>query len=62
MSARSSREVAGFTLVEVAVALFLISMVTTYGVLSFNGYFQRAAAQRASRWPAAGPPVPASLW
>ena len=36
-------------MVEVAIALFVISVVTTFGVLSFNGYFQRAAAQRAAQ-------------
>jgi type II secretory pathway pseudopilin PulG len=41
--------VGGFTLLEVAITLLLIGTVTTFGVLSFGGYFQRAAAQRAAQ-------------
>jgi Tfp pilus assembly protein FimT len=33
----------------VAITLLLIGIVTTFGVLSFDGYFQRAAAQRAAQ-------------
>lgn len=43
------RRTHGFTLLEVVVGLMLISAATAFGVLSFNGYFQRAAAQRASQ-------------
>jgi prepilin-type N-terminal cleavage/methylation domain-containing protein len=39
----------GFTILEVLIALVLISLVTTFGVLSFSGYFQRSAAQRAAQ-------------
>ena len=43
------RNARGFTLLEVAVTLMLIGIVTTFGVLRFNGYFQRVAAQRAAQ-------------
>ena len=53
MTARSSRTTGastrGFTLIELAITLLLISMATASGVLSFNGYFQRVAAQRAAQ-------------
>jgi prepilin-type N-terminal cleavage/methylation domain-containing protein len=39
----------GFTIIEVLVMLALISLVTTFGILRFNGYFQRSAAQRAAQ-------------
>ncbi len=49
MTARASRGDRGFTLIELAIALLLISLATTIGLLSFNGYFQRVAAQRAAQ-------------
>ena len=36
-------------MLEVAITLLLIGLVTTFGVLSFDGYFQRVAAQRAAQ-------------
>ena len=39
----------GFTLLEVAITLLLVGVVTTFGVLTLSGYFQRAAAQRAAQ-------------
>jgi prepilin-type N-terminal cleavage/methylation domain-containing protein len=48
-SARPTGRAGGFTLLELVIALLLISMVTTYGILQFSGYFQRAAAQRAAQ-------------
>jgi prepilin-type N-terminal cleavage/methylation domain-containing protein len=39
----------GFTLIEVVIALVVIGVVTTFGTLSFSGYFQRVAAQRAAQ-------------
>jgi len=39
----------GFTLLEVLVSLAIIAVVTTFGILRFNGYFQRTAAQRAAQ-------------
>jgi prepilin-type N-terminal cleavage/methylation domain-containing protein len=39
----------GFTLLEVVVSLVIISLVMTFGILSFSGYFQRTAAQRAAQ-------------
>ena len=39
----------GFTLIEVLVVLTLFSVVLTIGLISFGGYFQRIAAERAAQ-------------
>ena len=39
----------GFTLIEVLVVLSLSGVVLTIGMISFGGYFQRIAAQRAAQ-------------
>ena len=39
----------GYTLLELVIVLVVMSVVTTFGVLSFSGYFQRTAAQRAAQ-------------
>jgi prepilin-type N-terminal cleavage/methylation domain-containing protein len=38
----------GFTLIEILVVLTLIGVGLTYAALSFGGYFQRVAAERAA--------------
>jgi prepilin-type N-terminal cleavage/methylation domain-containing protein len=38
----------GFTLIEILVVLMLMGVGLAYAVLSFGGYFQRVAAQRAA--------------
>ena len=49
MSAASRRPPRGFTLIELVVVLLLIGAATAIGLLSFGGYFQRVAAQRAAQ-------------
>jgi prepilin-type N-terminal cleavage/methylation domain-containing protein len=52
MSSASGRplgERRGYTLLELVVVLVVISVVTTFGILQFSGYFQRTAAQRAAQ-------------
>ncbi len=39
----------GFTLIEMLVVLSLVGIGLTYATLSFGGYFQRVAAQRAAQ-------------
>lgn len=39
----------GFTLIEVVVVLTLVGIGLTYAALSFGGYFQRVAAERAAQ-------------
>jgi prepilin-type N-terminal cleavage/methylation domain-containing protein len=39
----------GFTLIEVLVVLVLLGGVLTVGAVSFGGYFQRVAAERAAQ-------------
>ncbi|MEQ1919385.1 MAG: type II secretion system protein, partial [Elusimicrobiota bacterium] len=39
----------GFTLIEVLVVLTLVGIGLTYASLTFGGYFQRIAAQRAAQ-------------
>jgi prepilin-type N-terminal cleavage/methylation domain-containing protein len=46
---RSARARGGFTLIELVVVLVLIGAATAVGLLSFGGYFQRVAAQRAAQ-------------
>ncbi|MGE0158467.1 MAG: Tfp pilus assembly protein FimT/FimU [Gemmatimonadales bacterium] len=48
MSARFARS-AGFTLLELVIVLMLVLAATTIGLLRFNGYFERVAAQRAAQ-------------
>ncbi len=39
----------GFTLIEILVVLSLVGLGLTYAALSFGGYFQRVAAERAAQ-------------
>ncbi len=39
----------GFTLIEVLVVLILVGIGLTYASLTFGGYFQRVAAERAAQ-------------
>jgi len=42
-------EASGFTLIELLMVLALTAVVLTIGALSFGGYFQRVAAERAAQ-------------
>ena len=44
-----SRSRRGFTLLEMAVVISIVSIGLTFALLSFNGYFQRVAAQHAAQ-------------
>jgi prepilin-type N-terminal cleavage/methylation domain-containing protein len=48
VSARPRRRPRGFTLIELIIVIVLIGSATAVGLLSFGGYFQRVAAQRAA--------------